>query len=77
VNSETYTAAAIVQDWRFILEAVIKQVWRCTLEAVIQSVCRCTSRPQLKEFGDAFGGRDRAPLDMHLEAIIGIVERYT
>jgi hypothetical protein len=52
------------------------------LEAVIVWTGRCTWRPQSSEFGDALagpgrvelidasGGRDRAGLEMHLEAEI-------
>jgi len=43
---------------------------------VIERVCRCTWRPQLSECGDIFGGRDRASLEMHLEAVIKRVWRY-
>jgi len=39
-------------------------------EAVIERVWRCTWRPRLSELTDALGGRDRASLDMHLEAEI-------
>jgi len=36
------------------------------LEAVIERDCR----PQSSEFGDALGGRNRARLEIHLEAVI-------
>jgi len=39
-------------------------------EAVIERVWRCNWRPRLSELGDALGGRDRASLQMHLEAEI-------
>jgi len=39
-------------------------------EAVIERVWRCTWRPRSSELRDALGGRDRASLDMHLEAVI-------
>ena len=31
---------------------------------------RYSYRPYSREFGDAFGGHNRASLDMHLEAVI-------
>jgi len=37
-------------------------------EAVIERVWRCNWRPRLSELRDALGGRDRASLEMHLEA---------
>jgi len=37
-------------------------------EAMIERVWRCTSRPRWSDLRDALGGRDRASLDMHLEA---------
>ena len=40
------------------------------LEAVIERVSRCTGRPWLSELRDAFGVRNRASLEMHLEAEI-------
>jgi len=40
------------------------------LKAMIQCVWRCTWRLRLSELSDALGGRDRASLDMHLEAVI-------
>ena len=40
-------------------------------------VWRCTGRPWLSEFGDALGGRDRATLEMHWEAVIEQVWRCT
>jgi len=39
-------------------------------EAVIERGWRCNWRPRLSELRDALGGRDRASLDMHLEAEI-------
>jgi len=39
-------------------------------EAVIERVWRCTWRPRSSELRDALGGRDRATLDMHLDAVI-------
>ena len=39
-------------------------------EAVIKRVSRYTWRLWSCEFGDALGGRDRASLEMHLEAVI-------
>jgi len=39
-------------------------------EAVIERVWRCTWRPRSSELRDALGDRDRASLDMHLEAMI-------
>ena len=39
-------------------------------EAVIERVWRCKRRPRLSELRDALRGRDRASLDMHLEAEI-------
>jgi len=39
-------------------------------EAVTERVSRCTWRPRWSELRDALGGRDRASLDMHLEAKI-------
>jgi len=38
------------------------------LEAVIERVWRCIWRARLSELRDALGGRDRASLEMHLEA---------
>jgi hypothetical protein len=43
------------------------------LEAMIERVWRCIWRPLSSEFGDAFGGRDRASLEMHLEAKIELL----
>jgi len=40
------------------------------LEAMIEQVWRCISRPRLSELRDALGGRDRASLEMHFEAVI-------
>ena len=40
-------------------------------EAVIERGWRCNRRPRLSKLRDALGGRDRASLDMHLEAEIG------
>jgi len=40
------------------------------LEAVIEWVVRCTWRLWSSEFGDALWGRDRASLEMQLEAVI-------
>jgi len=40
------------------------------LEAVIERVSRCTWRLRSSELRDALGGRDRASLEMHLEAMI-------
>jgi len=39
-------------------------------EAVIERVWRCIWRPRLSELTDELGGRDRASLDMNLEAEI-------
>jgi len=39
-------------------------------EAVIGRFWTCTWRPRLSELRDALGGRDRASLDMNLEAEI-------
>jgi len=39
-------------------------------EAVIKRVWTCTWRTRLSELRDAQGGRDRASLDMHMEAEI-------
>jgi len=78
--SEMHLEAVIKQVWRCIwrpwscnfgmhLEAVIEQVWRCTWR-----LWSCDSEMHLEtwscEFGDALGGRDRASLEMHLEAMI-------
>jgi len=41
--------------------------------AVIERVWRCTWRRRSSEFGDAIGGRDRATLEMDLEAVVGRV----
>jgi hypothetical protein len=51
-------------------EAEIKLNSEMHLEAAIERVWRCTWRPRSSEFGDAFGGRDRGSLDMHLQAMI-------
>jgi hypothetical protein len=40
------------------------------LEAVIEPVLICTWRLRSSELRDALGGRDRASLEMHLEAEI-------
>jgi len=40
------------------------------LEAVIERVWRCTWRLRSSELRDVLGGRDRASLEMHLEAVI-------
>ena len=40
------------------------------LEAVIERVWTCTWRLRWSELRDALGGRDRASLNMHLEAEI-------
>ena len=39
-------------------------------EAVTEQVWRCTWKPRWSELRDALTGRDRASLDMHLEADI-------
>jgi len=39
-------------------------------EAVIERVWRCNWRPRLSELRDTLRGRDRASLEMHLEAEI-------
>jgi hypothetical protein len=39
-------------------------------QAIIERVLRGTRRLSSCEFGDALGGRDRASLEMHLEAVI-------
>jgi len=39
-------------------------------ETVIERVWRCTLRPRSSQLRDALGGRDRASLEMHLEAVI-------
>ena len=36
----------------------------------IERTQRCTGRPRLYELRDVLGGRDRASLEMHLEAEI-------
>ena len=46
-------------------------------EAMIERVWRCTWRPRLSELRDALGGRDRASLDMHMEAGIECTQRCT
>jgi hypothetical protein len=38
---------------------------------------RCTWRLGSSDFEDALGGRDRVNSDMHLEAVIDDVRRYT
>jgi hypothetical protein len=43
----------------------------------MERVWRCTWRPGWSEFGDALGGRDRASLEMHFEAVIERVWRCT
>jgi len=40
------------------------------LEAVIERVWRCTWTLRSSELRDALGGRHRASLEMHLEAVI-------
>jgi hypothetical protein len=40
------------------------------LEAVIERIWRCTYSPRSSELRDALAGRDRASLEMHLEAVI-------
>jgi hypothetical protein len=40
------------------------------LEAEIEWTERCTGRPCSMEFGDALGARDRASMEIHLEAEI-------
>jgi len=40
------------------------------LEVGIERVWRCICRPGSSELRDALGGRDRASLEMHLEAVI-------
>jgi hypothetical protein len=40
------------------------------VEAVFELVWRCTWRPRSSELRDALGGRDRASLEMDLEAEI-------
>jgi len=40
------------------------------LQAKIESTQRCTWRPEASELRDTFRGRDRASLEMHLEADI-------
>jgi len=44
-------------------------------EAVVERIWRCNWRPRLSELRDALGGRDRASLDVHLEAEIGCTQR--
>jgi len=39
-------------------------------EAVIELVCRWNWRPTLSELRDPLGGRDRASLQLHFEAVI-------
>jgi len=39
-------------------------------EAVIERAWRCTWRPRSSELRAALGGRDRASLEMHWEAVI-------
>ena len=63
--------------------------WRCTWrpwssvfgaalgDREMEWTQRCTCRPWLSEFGDALGGRDRVNSEMHLEAVIERVRRYT
>jgi len=52
------------------LEAEIKLNSEMHLEAVIERVWRRSWRPRSREFGDALGGRDRASLELHWEAVI-------
>ena len=39
-------------------------------EAVIEGVWRCIWKPGSSECGDSLGGRARASLEMHMEAVI-------
>jgi len=39
-------------------------------EILSKRVGRCTSRPEWSYLRDALGGRDRASLEMHSEAVI-------
>jgi hypothetical protein len=70
------------------LEAVIERVGRCNwrpwlskyrdaLGGYNRVTQRCTWMPWMSKLGDALGGRDWASLEMHLEAVIERVERYT
>jgi hypothetical protein len=52
------------------LEGEIKLNSEMNLEAGIDRVWGCTWRLGWSEFGDAVGGRDRASLEMYLEATI-------
>jgi len=47
------------------------------IEAAIELVWRCTWKPRSSELRDALGGRDRASLEMHLDAVIVRTWRLT
>jgi len=51
--------------------------WEMHWEAVIKRIWRCNWRQRLTELRDALGGRDRACLDMQLEAEIEWTQRCT
>jgi len=57
-------------NWEMYLEAVIERVWRRTCRPRSSWTHRCTWRPRSSGVGDALGGRDRAGLEIHLEAEI-------
>jgi len=78
---EMHWRADIKLNSEMHLEAAINRVWRCIwrsrsssseihLEAVMERVWRCTWRRWSSELRDALGGRNRASLEMHLEAKI-------
>jgi hypothetical protein len=74
-NSKIHLEAEIMLNSEMHLEVVIERVWRwCNsemhLEAVIERVWRYTWRPRSSELRAALGGRDRASLEIHLEAEI-------
>jgi len=74
---------------KIYLEAVIEWVWRCSWRLrsseprvalrdwEIEWTQGCTWRPWLREFGDALRDQDRVNSEMHLEAVIEPVGRYT
>ena len=75
--------------WEMHVETEIEWTQRCTWrpespvfgdalgDREMEWTQRCTWRPWLSEFGDALGGRDRVNSEMHLEAVIERVGRFT
>jgi len=88
VNWEMDLEAAMERVWRRICRPRSSWTQRCTWRPTSSEfgdafggrdrvTQRCTWRPWWSEFGDALGGRDRVNSEMHLEAVIERVWRFT